>query len=131
MGNNIFKEMIYDKDLRIGNFILIDGSTIGTIREIRENHSKVLYKGEVNGSIGKRFSLVDYERIKSIQITEEWLLKFGFTLSNIVDYESNCGLLDLKSTDDGYLFDSRIIVKSVHQLQNLYFAITQTELELK
>jgi hypothetical protein len=73
----------------------------------------------------------NYENFEPIALTEEWLVKFGFTLRNRVDYESNCGALDLEATDAGFLFDSRIIIKHVHQLQNLYFAMAGTELELK
>ena len=68
-----------------------------------------------------------------IPLTEEWLIKFGF--------ESSC--------DDGYSCDwdykkiticeqesfiedtTGVEIKHVHQLQNLYFALTGEELEIQ
>jgi len=82
-----------------------------------------------------------------IQLTEEWLLKFGFekkTYRNLTLYYFSLKVLshgeiafhpkdqgfniDLGTTT-GYQF-GRTQIKSVHQLQNLYFALTQTELTL-
>ena len=65
-----------------------------------------------------------------IPLTEEWLIKFGF-----IKVWNNYRLKPL-----GYLIDNRLItvgsnylrhIKYVHQLQNLYFALTGEELQLK
>ena len=64
--------------------------------------------------------------VKPIPLTEEWLLKFGFengnyfTLNNVIIYKH-----------DKYRYKynyGQIWVKYVHQLQNLYFALTNEEL---
>ena len=78
---------------------------------------------------------------QKISLTEEWLLKFGFEHMQYSDM--------LGKSHNGYRFgDFRIIkggswtynnvllglipdLKYVHQLQNLYFALTNTELEIK
>jgi len=70
------------------------------------------------------------EILKPIPLTEEWLLKFGFKSDpeNIV-FEIN-GLLVYKQ-DSTFWFDlisDSIEIEYVHQLQNLYFALTNKEL---
>lgn len=69
-----------------------------------------------------------------IPLTEEWLIKFGFE-GNII------AVNDLWIEHDGdvgyYLADDHSIgvgmdyIKYVHQLQNLYFALTGEELTIK
>lgn len=73
-----------------------------------------------------------------IPLTEEWLLKFGFKLNmdwfnwNAAIGENEIGdfKLALRHTDDfGWFYKSRCTpIKYVHQLQNLYFALTGEEL---
>ena len=71
-----------------------------------------------------------------IPITEEWLVRFGGKENNeeitiainrhlyISFIDSECELV----TDDDFLI---MDINHVHQLQNLYFALTGEELELK
>ena len=79
------------------------------------------------------------DRIKPIPLTEEWLLKFGFVTTQWDNFDSyrfeignndyaiviysdgNCEVGDVITTKINY----------VHQLQNLYFAITGEELTFK
>lgn len=123
--------MINSKDFRIGN--LIDrGDYICLVSEIKEDGiitTPIDYKGE-------RFVL---QEINPIPLTEEWLLKFGFTLINKVDYITvdfaiyqkgdilweDCG----KAGFNDSWFDGS--AEYVHQLQNLVFALTGEELEIK
>jgi hypothetical protein len=90
----------------------------------------------------------DLETIKGIPITEEWLNKFGFDDAEYkkgytgVEFRTNV-ILDFVLTkpkfmgewQDYYAFDlgqNRFVpMKYVHELQNLFFAVTSTELELK
>lgn len=69
---------------------------------------------------------------RPIKITEEWLLKFGFVkkeigYSKLTEMEQ-CFLISFgKHTSvNGIKFNNEI--KTVHQLQNLYFALTGEEL---
>lgn len=70
-----------------------------------------------------------------IPLTEEWLLKFGFD-ETIVEgyplYQSNKGFIVEYYVDESVflILDFEVRVKHVHQLQNLYFALTGEELEL-
>ena len=79
-----------------------------------------------------------------IELTEEWLLKFGFVWELDKSYSltinENNGLfiwVDLNTLHPiAELIDSgdRVVVnhiKYIHQLQNLYFALTGEELKLK
>ena len=66
-----------------------------------------------------------------IQLTEEWLLKFGFEQTSL-HYFKKSGII-IQIEDDGFeCFLGNIIVKiiHVHQLQNLYFALIGEELTI-
>jgi len=74
--------------------------------------------------------------IKPIPLTEEWLIKFGFQDNTI-----RIGEMQIIFDEDYgsyYLGDEQEIglnpdleIKHVHQLQNLYFALTNEELTIK
>lgn len=75
---------------------------------------------------------------KPIHLTEEWLLKFGFKFTDN-SYLSPTFNLTERLRIIGYEGNFRLVVNKfmtikiefVHQLQNLYFALTQEELEMK
>ena len=82
-------------------------------------------------------SLID-EMFQSILLTEEWLLKFGFVWSGtqLVYMDKKSGWFWLVKKDDTYklwYYENSIgkQFEYVHQLQNLYFALTGNELEIK
>ena len=68
---------------------------------------------------------------KPIPLTEEWLLKFGFTFNKEHGW-FNGDLFEFKIND---LFEldwyENAPLKHVHQLQNLYHALTGKELKIK
>jgi hypothetical protein len=117
-------------ELRIGNLV-----NFGCISGIypSQNSYQIIFGG----------LSVEVENIKPIQLTEEWLLKFGF--EKLVN-NKKCNLYHQK--DSRFLFalsknnvrhvtilnESTHIVntafKYVHQLQNLYFALTGEELSI-
>jgi hypothetical protein len=81
-----------------------------------------------------------------IPITEEWLLKFGFTKDNygtfyIKEFDKDKNWLWVKIQKDGIgvalnLFNEKPItylntIYFVHTLQNLFFALACEELEIK
>lgn len=80
--------------------------------------------------------------ITPIPLTEEWLLKFGFNNINSKEYGIKCGSCwmslsnpkNMGEWQDCYcwIFDrfKFIELKYVHQLQNLYFALTGEELTI-
>ena len=89
--------------------------------------------------------LIDYDekKFKPIPLTEEWLIKFGFgtelgfpneyfnnvALEQVVIvYDLTHSLFNLE-TDSGDVIN--INIQHVHQLQNIYFALTNEELTIK
>ena len=75
------------------------------------------------------------DQLSPIPLTEEWLVKLGFVSNPYEDrYEKgdfhiHCdktkGFLDL------WVTNCRLDLQHVHQLQNLYFALTGKELTIK
>jgi hypothetical protein len=70
-------------------------------------------------------------RLKNVEpatLTEEWLLKFGFDIQLV---EIVLGKFYLKKTENyfEYYCNNRVGIRHVHQLQNLYFALTDEELK--
>lgn len=106
----------------------------------------------VNEKIGSNGLMkVDFDLIKSIPLTEEWLIKFGFHqngkyfIYSFLDYNycfqyanfrDNWGFYQ-EYTDSPFPedLDKRYFIscgiKYLHQLQNLYFALTNEELVIK
>jgi hypothetical protein len=75
---------------------------------------------------------------KAIPITEEWLLRFGFTFGiKLQDFvKGKYQFTQLKNnilygefSEEGiFYFNTKTKLQHVHQLQNLYFALTGEEL---
>ena len=78
---------------------------------------------------------VDYKELTPIPLTEEWLVRFGFEKSAFNEnvYSNKSIILDKRKL--GWLLCDNSIdnlkhIEHVHQLQNLYFALTGEELTL-
>ena len=78
--------------------------------------------------------------VKPIPLTEEWLKRFGYYTSNgpwgtiAVRGDGRKTTYQLDRYGEYWTHDRegyRVDLKYVHQLQNLYFALTGQELELK
>ena len=101
-------------ELRIGNYVIEKGK-IKPMYSISNHNAK------------------DYSRIKPIPLTEEWFVKFGFESDGIEWWN---GILSIGICKEGlrYLPTEQInvrvgiVLQYVHQLQNLYFALTNEEL---
>jgi hypothetical protein len=124
-------------ELRIGNLVMY----------FKDTPNKVI--GLANGKLYVRYDddkyfMTELEDASPIPLTEEWLIKFGFGDARITDR-----LYTRKKTDGFYGFyinketmsyctfdyegtiDDIIKIEYVHQLQNLYFAVTNEELTMK
>jgi hypothetical protein len=91
----------------------------------------------VNADVIKQNELKMYASLESIPLTEEWLLKFGFE-KTYIGYDEKYpffekGLIIIDACDFTIETASGLVIeiKYVHQLQNLYFALTGEELTLK
>ena len=116
------------KELRIGNYVLDRGNKLILI-----DHWE--YKDKISSRRENIFhpltEFVDY--LKPIPLTEEWLVKFGFDKLEGWDdmYYFQIGDFQIYEYNvSGYEFDD-FSIKHVHQLQNLYFALTNEELIIK
>jgi hypothetical protein len=115
-------------ELRINNYFKGEPYTFDFLKILELRNEFVVFEG------GSLF----FENIQPIPLTEEWLLKFGFeaqvfTLTK--RYKSKCGNLLFYIMPDNVVFANGVIndirLESVHQLQNLHFALTNEELILK
>jgi len=123
--------MIKINELRIGNYI--SREDIGdmsirfeTVLEFHQN--KVVTSGPIK-------VVLDYGDLKPIQLTEEILLKCGYIKDEFDNWENETRLGLYKPDEfDGYLSiwgESTVgECNYLHQLQNLYFALTGEELEV-
>ena len=113
------------KELRIGNlFRFISTNSIEYVSDIKTNGLKTPVINNV--------SIKDTE---PIPLTEEWLVKFGFVLdldSHRITYLSKHITIYMQ---DGIFWCDMLWgcleLKHVHQLQNLYFALTNEDLTIK
>jgi len=112
------------KEFRIGNLVYDSQKRVVSIDII---HS---YKGYLTHPFDER-----YNDFSPIPLTEDLLLKFGFERDKFyiptLYYNSK---LRIKNDERGFWVNACynfVLIKYVHQLQNLYFALTGEELTLK
>ncbi len=118
--------MIKANELRLGNKMFIPSTN-----QIVEISCINKYIGVY---VNDGFSWLGFQEIKPIPLTEEILLKCGFVEIDTYDdhyyYLQKCDLgLDRSFQPYGIGFIPDL--KHVHQLQNLYFALTNEELKIK
>ena len=105
------------QELRIGNLVEFDG---------------VNYKVEsihLEGCVGLNdimYEEVNIDDLKPIDLTEEWLIRFGFKKFG-PDF-INPSLLIRNTTQGFKTIRHGIMVNHLHQLQNLYFELIGKEL---
>ena len=122
-------------DLRIGNWVWANGD-LATIETIAGHSCWVRF---YIWKDGRSDTLeIDIENIESIELTEDWLIKFGFELDDQECYSKWEGALNYSySLEHGFCFGQgidyshEIKIEHVHQLQNLYHALTGEELTIK
>lgn len=131
-------------ELRIGNLV----EACGVICKLHSLTEDAFYCRPLKKSDVKKISSVAIYDFKPIQLTEEWLIKFGFKKEVLSDGSAYYYTLDLN--DDKYCdlsisngdkngcieitlfpYEEWFRYKHVHQLQNLYFALTGKELTIK
>lgn len=66
---------------------------------------------------------------KPVPLTEEWLLNFGFVKTSLHYFKYNSIIITIEDNGFQCLLGFQCVnLKYVHQLQNLYFALTDQEL---
>ncbi|MGK6342897.1 hypothetical protein ACMGDK_11695 [Chryseobacterium sp. DT-3] len=115
--------MIAPQELRLGNLVYVPG-LFGTSTLIES--IEFIY---ANGEIGTKSTEAHVSYYKSIPLTEKWLLKFGFENEIPLHWFNKVIINNYKGGFIEKMYGTQI--QYVHQLQNLYFALTGEELTLK
>jgi hypothetical protein len=128
------KEVMEARELRIGNYVLCRGA-VARVTSISEDG--IGYVKQSGISEGK----IPFKLVKPIPMTEEWLVKFGFVIFNEYFFKEfgnhNEFSITLFDYDNGkFIYNPKthfnyIDIIHAHQLQNLYFALTNEELTIK
>lgn len=111
--------MINPKELRIGNLVTYN----------QEDNLPVAIHAILQDELDTGYrKLLSIDKIFPIPITPEWLEKLGIGNREFLQYV-------IHKREDGYLIYQGhgcfyVNVKYVHQLQNLYFALTGKELPI-
>lgn len=123
--------MIKASELRVGNLVKWEDQNVSVLELKRLGVELGYYKD----SIG---FLRNYKDVQPIPLTEEWLLKFGLEWSGKgaqwLTKFTPCGKALVYIEEHYFKFCGitiEIQIKYVHQLQNLYFALTGEELTIK
>ncbi len=134
-------------DIRIGNYIYYEHTT----HIVSGVHGNKVYSwwvkdGEpvieweakdISGTQVENPYMDVISQYEPIPLTEEWLMKFGFDIKdkNRLDWVKGAFNLERSNEDDSKfcfeVYSHYIPLDYVHQLQNLYFALTGEELKLK
>jgi hypothetical protein len=120
-------------ELRIGNLVKDIHSENGAFKIIELKRHKCEY--------GAGYVEL-YENLRPIELTEEWFLKLGFEKVNHIHGYSFWNFKRKRKSNEPSIciYDTYTTIgnnsivkhcKFVHQLQNLYFALTQIELTIK
>lgn len=114
--------MIDARELRIGNLVKTIHGVVKTVSTIEKNGINPYW------IFGER----NYESINPIPLTPEWLEKAGFKTDRNFSFKEPISLI-LKNKKITFKLTPYhfIDIHSVHQLQNLFFALTGKELEFK
>ena len=141
--------MINIKELRIGNLVSTNGKPCNTkekgIYEILSIDNLKEYKNYLGGvHITNDLKYDDYytfsfcDFLEPIILTDGILLKCGFTFKDNAYYSPeycNGNILKIMGFDGNYRFSFNVFftvhIKYLHQFQNIYYALTGKELELK
>ena len=114
-------------ELKIGSLV----EACGVVCQVHSITENAFYCRPTEKSDYKKISAVAKYDFQPIPLTEEWLLKFGFERKigwdDLIYYAKNN--VDLYEFLSGYEYCD-FHIKHVHQLQNLYFALTGEELKL-
>jgi hypothetical protein len=127
-------------ELRIGNWVADRGGKMFQIDHWEYKDKVSAKEPEMNtcGMLLRGHPITEWvEHLQPIPLTEEWLVKFGFISNPYFDrYEMGVLHIECDKTK-GHLMlwieklPYAMELKSVHQLQNLFFALTGEELEVK
>lgn len=141
--------MIQANELRIGNYVgykfqsepdIFSVEKVGYIQWVEDDTGWSIGFSNPTNPNKKEYDWLD--EISGIPLTEEWLLKFGFkkeirssiatSVKDVYNWSYN-GMWIIKFNEaEGYCnYQSSIIVRYVHELQNAHFIFYREELTVK
>jgi hypothetical protein len=136
------------ESLRIGNWVEYFGKNkqIDGIKSMstKEGYAVEIISTDVHGNSIREYTPLDSQSLKPIPLTEEWVLRFGFEIKEdpeSVFYSIYFDGLTNGSVEIGrtkgcsfYYFENINFItqiKHVHEMQNIFHALTGEELKLK
>jgi len=114
--------MIQPEELRLGNYVLS--------KETQQPQRITGITTENPFIDAITFDYTDYEDIDPIPVTEEILLKCGFEKKDAFWFTKDIIKIETTLSRGRFKYAGFVSVKHLHQLQNLYFALTGQELEI-
>jgi len=122
--------MLNIKELRRGNLINREGVCY-IFHSVDNGDDNRIWVNWIN-KIGDDLSWFYTNEGDPIKPSNEWLRRLGFE-----ELEKDCRTffvlngLKLERSNGGYIYYKKMYISSIHQLQNLYFALKQKELIYK
>lgn len=125
--------MIKIQELRIGSLLDVDGNIIKVGKIEEDSISWNIAKDTAKFKIWNPFLPISDKRINPIPLTEEILLKFGFlkdgnVYRNILKNRLYVDMTNPIAIYFGNYNGILVMLDYAHQLQNIYFSLTNTEL---
>lgn len=119
-------------ELRIGSWVT-HPAAVWSHRSESQGYGHVDFQWEEKDWLGVAECTINLEDVKPIPLTEEWLERLGFENYSMNLDEDGFTHVDVSFLSGGvevYINDMIYPhIKHVHQLQNLYFALTGEELQ--
>lgn len=128
------------QEIRLGNYLNTENG-VGEVFNILRSYVRVFLDNDLQEN------QVRYEDLKPIPITKQWLLDFGFNENSTdcgtkfytkeFNNEKYCDLAFIEGDKNGILevclfpYENFFRYQYVHEIQNLYFALTKKELIIK
>lgn len=126
---------ITPNELRLGNLVFDDENSI-----VQTEHLESEFYNTWNGVDENKikFTTIDGQvkesEVFGIPLNEEWLIKLGWIKGDGSDYYYLEDKLYLRIDDDKLIYDHPfhpVQIEYVHQLQNLFYILSGTDLNLK
>lgn len=128
--------------LRLGNIVINNNITTdidnkaftitGILTDMVMGHYKYL---DHNNDTAINHSSCVVSIIEPMPLTIQWLFNFGYYTDDNTCHFDNDGVLEIRLEDGKYFgiidSDHKVEVSSVHQFQNLYYAINLFEAKMK
>lgn len=138
-------------ELRIGNYVYYEHTThiVSGVHGnkvyswwVKDGQPVIEYEAkDISGTQVENPYIDVISQHEPIPLTEEWLVKFGFKITGQTPHPNNIWTVygeeckfELEHIISFFLYDNKCFgteVKYIHQLQNLYFALTGEELTFK